>query len=213
MKKRNLLKTLSNDNFLMINRDLIKELGLEETVLFAELCYEQFYWEANNKLQEDGTFYSTVENIEERLGLKKKKQLAILKKLKEVNLIEIKYHDTPRKRYIKVNVVELEKMQDNYKKKKNEKKITLKEDDYDIIDKVFFENEFSKEIKKIFSEYVLVLKREREFNVTLRNVRGLAKSLRKFKECSIEEQKKIIYKSKEKRWSGFYPLKNNDKTD
>lgn len=213
MEERNLLKVLSNDNFLMINKDLIKELGLEETVLFAELCYEQFYWETNNKLQEDGTFYSTVENIEERLGLKKKKQLAILKKLKELNLIKIKYHDTPRKRYIKVNVLELEKIQDKYKKKRIDENILLEETDYEIIDKVFFENEFSKKIKEIFSEYVLVLKREREFNVTLRNVRGLAKSLRKFKECSIEEQKKIIYKSKEKRWSGFYPLKNNDKTD
>ena len=207
MSERNLLRILSNDNFLMINRDLIKELGVEETVLFAELCYEQFYWEINNKLQKDGMFYSTVENIEERLGLKKKKQLAILKKLKELNLIEIKYHDTPRKRYIKVNVIELEKIQDKYYKEKNDKNITLKETDFDIINKVFFENEFSNELKNTFSEYVLELKKYKKFEVTLKNVRGLAKSLREFKESSIEDQKKIINKSKQKRWTGFYPIK------
>ena len=213
MEKKNLLRVLSNDNFLILSRDLVKEIGLDEAILLGELCHEQVYWETMNKLQKDGTFYTTVENIEKQIGLKKNKQLVILKKLKALNLIEIKYHDIPRKRYIKVNVFELEKIQNKYKKKEKEKEktkekiITLNKSEYDIINKVFFENEFSNELKNTFSEYVLELKKYKNFEVTLKNVRGLAKSLREFKESSIEDQKKIINKSKQKRWTGFYPIK------
>ena len=213
MEKKNLLRVLSNDNFLILSRDLVKEIGLDEAILLGELCHEQVYWETMNKLQKDGTFYTTVENIEKQIGLKKNKQLVILKKLKALNLIEIKYHDIPRKRYIKVNVFELEKIQNKYKKKEKEKEktkekiITLNKSEYDIINKVFFENEFSNELKNTFSEYVFVLKQDKDFEVNLKNVRGLAKSLREFKECSIEDQKKIINKSKQKRWTGFYPIK------
>ena len=169
MEKKNLLRVLSNDNFLILSRDLVKEIGLDEAILLGELCHEQVYWETMNKLQKDGTFYTTVENIEKQIGLKKNKQLVILKKLKALNLIEIKYHDIPRKRYIKVNVFELEKIQNKYKKKEKEKTkekiITLNKSEYDIIDKVFFENEFSKELKKTFSEYVFVLKQDKDFEV------------------------------------------------
>lgn len=207
MKKRELLKLLPNNNFIILNRDLIKELGLDEAVLLCELCHEQYYWEMNKKLQKDGTFYSTVENIEKQIGLKKKKQLTLLNKLKVLNLVEVKYHDMPKKRYLKVNIFELEKILEKYKEKREEKDIVLIEKDYDIINKVFFEYEFSKEIKNLFSEYVLELKQHKDFEVTLKNVRGLGKSLLQFKSCTIEEQKKIIRKSKEKRWTGFYPLK------
>lgn len=205
MKKKNLLKVLSNDNFLIINRDLIKELGLDEAVLLCELCNEQYYWEMNNKLQKDGTFYSTVENIEKHIGLKKKKQLTLLNKLKKLNLVDVKYHDIPKKRYIKVNTSEIEEILNKYSEKRKEKDIVLTEKDYDKINKVFFEYDLSKELKSLFSELVLVLKQHKDFEVTLKNVRGLGKNLQKFKDCSIKEQKKMIHKSIDKKWTGFYP--------
>ena len=207
MKKKNLLKVLSNDNFLILNRDLIKELGLDEAILLCELCHEQYYWEMNKKLQKDGTFYSTVENIEKQIGLKKKKQLTLLNKLKVLNLVEVKYHDMPKKRYIKVNISELEEILNKYKERKKERDIVLTEKDYDTINKVFFEYDLSKELKNLFSELVLVLKQHKDFEVTLKNVRGLGKSLLQFKSCTVEEQKKIIHKSINGKWSGFYPLK------
>lgn len=203
---KDLLKLIANNNYIIVNRDLIKEIGLDETILLGELCSEQYYWSNHNKLGKDGFFYSTVENIENQIGIKKKKQLTLLNKLKTLNLVEVKYHDIPKKRYIRINVSELERIQEKYRDKEKNK-IKLNEFDYEIIDKVFFENEFAKELRNTFAEYILVLKQE-GFDVSLKNVRGLAKSLKEFEGCSIEEQKKIIKQSKSKKWKNFYPLKN-----
>ena len=210
-KMKNLLKIISNENYIIVNRDLIKEIGLDETILLSELCSEQSYWESKNKLGKDGFFYSTIDNIENNIGFKKKKQLTLLKKLKSRNLIEVKYHDMPKKRYIKVNVLQLEKIQKKYTIEKEKSDIILNEFDYDIIDKVFFEHGFDKKLKTTFSDYILTLKQEKEFDVSLKNVRGLAKSLEKFKKLSIEEQKKIIKQSTKKKWKNFYELKENSR--
>lgn len=205
---RDLLKLLANGNYIILNRDLIKEIGLDETVLLGELCSEQHYWERKMKLGKDGFFYSTVENIEKQIGFKKKKQLILLKKLKSLNLVDVKYHDMPKKRYIKVTVSQLETVLEQFLNRKNKDEITLTETDYDIINRVFSEKDFSKELKNPFIEYILILKQEKNFEVNLPNIRGIGNSLEKFKDCPIEEQKKIIYKSKMKKWKNFYPLKN-----
>ena len=207
---KEILKILANDNFIILNRDLIREIGLDAAVLLAELGSEQDYWKRKSRLGKDGFFYSTIENIEKNIGFKKKKQLTLVKKLESLNLIEVKYHDIPKKRYIRVNVAQLETIQEKYSKKKSDTEIKLVESDYDIIDKVFFEKEIPKELKNTFAEYVLVIKQEKEFDVNLKNIRGLANSLKKFEDCSIEEQKKIINKSKSKKWKNFYPLKSDN---
>lgn len=207
---RDILKLIANGNFIIINRDLIKEIGLDETVLLGELCSEQYYWERNNKLGKDGFYYSTVDNIEKNTGYKKKKQLTLLNKLKALNLVEVKYHDMPKKRYIKVNVHQLEVMQAKYCTKKSNTEIKLIESDYDIIDRVFFEKDIPKELKNAFAEYILVIKQEKNFEVNLKNIRGIANSLKKFENYTIEEQKKIINKSKSKKWKNFYKLNNKE---
>lgn len=208
---KDILKLLANDNFIILNRDLIREIGLDETILLAELGSEQDYWKRNSRLGKDGFFYSTIDNIEKQIGFKKNKQLTLIKKLESLNLIEVKYHDMPKKRYIRVNVARLEKLQEKYCKKKiDNTEIKLVESDYEIIDKVFFEKEIPKELKNTFADYVLVIKQEKGFEVSLKNIRGLANSLKNFENCSLEEQKKIIKKSKLKKWKNFYPLKNEE---
>lgn len=206
---QDLLKLISNENYIIVNRDLIKEIGLDEAVLLSELCSEQYYWKSKDKLGKDGFFFSTIENIENNIGFKKKKQLTLLKELKSRDLIEVKYHDMPKKRYIKVNALELEKILKKYNVDKKKSDITLNKFDYEVIEKVFFEYEFDKELKTPFTDYILVLKQEKDFSVNLRNVRGLAKSLENFKDRSLEEQKKIIKQSTKKKWKNFYDLKQN----
>ena len=206
---QDLLKLISNENYIIVNRDLIKEIGLDETILLSELCSEQNYWKSKDKLGKDGFFFSTIENIENNIGFKKKKQLTLLKDLKSRNLIEVKYHDMPKKRYIKVNALELEKIQKKYTIEKKKEDIKLNEFDYEIIDKVFFEHGFDTKLKTTFSDYILTLKQEKEFSVSLKNVRGLAKSLEDFKDRSVDEQKKIIKQSTKKKWKNFYELKKN----
>ena len=208
---QDLLKLISNENYIIVNRDLIKEIGLDEAVLLSELCSEQYYWKSKDKLGKDGFFFSTIENIENNIGFKKKKQLTLLKKLKSRNLIEVKYHDMPKKRYIKVNVFELEKIQKKYNVDKKKSDVTLNKFDYEIIEKVFFEYEFDKELKTLFTDYILVLKQEKDFSVNLRNVRGLAKSLEEFTNRPVNEQKEIIKQSTKKKWKNFYDLKENSR--
>ena len=55
---------LSTDGYIQVNRKLIKLLGLHEAIIVGELCSEYNYWNRNNGLEEDGSFYSTRDNIE-----------------------------------------------------------------------------------------------------------------------------------------------------
>lgn len=97
-----ILQLISSSSFLVLNKNLIKILGLEETVLFSELCSEYDYWTKNNGL-ENGFFYSTIGNIEEKTTLSAHKQRNAINKLKELNIIEIQIKGVPAKRYIKIN--------------------------------------------------------------------------------------------------------------
>lgn len=96
-----ILQLISTRNYISVNKELIKILGLEETILLGELASEYDYWEKQDKLEE-GYFFSTVENIEENTTLSAHKQRKGLEKLKELGLIDIKIKGMPAKRYIKI---------------------------------------------------------------------------------------------------------------
>lgn len=106
----NILDFLASDNYIALNRDLVRLFGLQEAVLFSELCSEYRYWDNNNGL-DDGYFYSTIENIERMTGLSRKQQDLAIKKLKEFGVIETKLRGMPAKRYIKINLEKLEIVQ------------------------------------------------------------------------------------------------------
>lgn len=95
------LNLLAGNNFLVVNKDLMKMLGLESAVMLGELASEYVYWEAQGKL-DNGFFYSTVENVENNTTLTGYQQREALKKLKELGLVEIERKGIPAKRYIKV---------------------------------------------------------------------------------------------------------------
>lgn len=97
-----ILQLIASRNFITVNKDLIKTLGLEEAVLFGELCSEYDYWEKQEQLK-DGYFFSTIENIENNTTLSEHKQRKALEKLKKLNIIETKVMGIPAKRYIKIN--------------------------------------------------------------------------------------------------------------
>ena len=63
-----ILQLISTSNFITVNKDLIKELGLEEAILLGELASEYEYWQKKDEIQ-DGYFYSTIENIEKETTL------------------------------------------------------------------------------------------------------------------------------------------------
>ena len=97
-----ILQLISTSNFITVNKDLIKELGLEEAILLGELASEYDYWNNKNEI-EDGYFYSTIENIEEKTTLTAYKQRKCLESLKNKGIIDIQIRGIPAKRYIKIN--------------------------------------------------------------------------------------------------------------
>nr|DAY29647.1 MAG TPA: replication initiator protein [Caudoviricetes sp.] len=97
-----ILNLISNNNFITLNKDLIKAIGLEEAILLGELASEYDYWK-KQELLENGYFYSTIENIEEHTTLSEYKQRKALNSLKNQGLIDIKIKGLPAKRFIKIN--------------------------------------------------------------------------------------------------------------
>ena len=97
-----LLKMLASDNFIVVNKSLIKKIGLDAAVILGELASEYCYWIDHDGLVE-GFFYSTVENIEDKTGLSSHSQRQAINKLVELKAIEVRKMGLPAKRYIRVN--------------------------------------------------------------------------------------------------------------
>ena len=102
----NILSLLASDNYIVMNRDLLKEYGINATLMLCELASEFNYFDKNGKL-EDGMFYSTIENISERTGLSKYQQAEALKVLDNIGLVESVVKGIPAKRYFKIDVEKL----------------------------------------------------------------------------------------------------------
>ena len=107
-KNMNILSILASDNYIVINRDLLKKYGINVTLMLCELASEYNYFDKNGKL-EDGMFYSTIDNISERTGLSKYQQTEALKVLDEVGIVKSVVKGMPAKRYFNIDVGELTK--------------------------------------------------------------------------------------------------------
>ena len=107
-KNMNILSILASDNYIVINRDLLKKYGINVTLMLCELASEYNYFDKNGKL-EDGMFYSTIDNISERTGLSKYQQAEALKALDDDGIVKSVIKGMPAKRYFKIDVEELTK--------------------------------------------------------------------------------------------------------
>ena len=96
----NVYEMLSRDNYLTVNKLLMKAIGISEAILLSELCYRRQYLARTEKLTEDGFFYATVEDVEEETTLSDYAQRKILDKLKEMGLVSVERRGLPAKRYI-----------------------------------------------------------------------------------------------------------------
>lgn len=103
----NIVSLLASDNFLVINRDLLKMYGLNVTLMLCELASEYNYYSKEGKLEEDGMFFSTIENIADRTGLSRYQQAEALKKLNEMGIVKTIVKGVPAKRYFKLDVEKL----------------------------------------------------------------------------------------------------------
>lgn len=98
-----IVSLLANDNYIVVNKDLIKEYGINTALMIGELASEYRYYFKEGKLV-DGMFFSTIENIEENTGLSRHQQTKALDELKALGIVEVVLKGLPAKRYIKLDV-------------------------------------------------------------------------------------------------------------
>ena len=126
-----LMSILSSDGYIILNKYVMKALGLHQSILLGELCSEYIYWYKENKLQ-DGYFFSTRENIEKETTLSPHQQRQAIKTLIEKGFVEVTEKDMPKKTYYKINEEKIYKF--------------LSETDLDFKDVKNFNNKTSKNL-------------------------------------------------------------------
>ena len=92
---------LSSTAFIVLNKELARQVGLKEAVLLADLISKEEYFIANGMT--DGWFFNTEANIEKDTTLTAYQQRKCLTTLKKEGLIEVKRKGIPAKQYFKIN--------------------------------------------------------------------------------------------------------------
>ena len=101
-----LMEVLADDNFISVNRSIVKVLGLECAVILGELCAEYTYYKNRNELKDD-MFYCTVEKLKERTTLSKYQQLQAIEKLEKIGIVKTELHGVPATRYFRIDQSQL----------------------------------------------------------------------------------------------------------
>ena len=104
------LDEMFESDFIRLPRPLIRRFNLNTAVMLSEIYSEYRYWKERGELQSGGWFFSTVENMYNNTGLSKHQQLMACKELEEYGIIQIKYHEMPKKRYFKFDMGKVDKL-------------------------------------------------------------------------------------------------------
>ena len=91
---------LSSTAFIVLNKELARQVGLKEAVLLADLISKEEYFIANGMT--DGWFFNTAKNIEKDTSLTSHQQRKAIKKLKDLGIIETKVVGIPAKQHFKI---------------------------------------------------------------------------------------------------------------
>lgn len=96
----NVYEMLSRDNYLTVNKRIMRAIGLSEAIMLSELCYRRQFLARADQLTEDGFFYATVEDVEEETTLSDYAQRKVLEKLSDLGIIKVERRGLPARRYI-----------------------------------------------------------------------------------------------------------------
>lgn len=102
-----LASLLASSKYIIVNKDLIQILGLNEAIILGELCSEYSYWANINKLEDNEYFYSTRDNIQKNTGITPHFQRLAMKNLEEKGIIYTKKKGIPCKTYYKIDEVKV----------------------------------------------------------------------------------------------------------
>ena len=95
------LDKMFEQEFIRLPRPFIRMFNLNTAIMLSEIYSEYTYWKSQNKLEQGGWFFSTVENMYCQTGLSKHQQLTACKELESYGIIKVKYQGLPKKRYFK----------------------------------------------------------------------------------------------------------------
>ena len=102
MERNSIKHLLMSSNYFVLNKKLVKELGIETAFLLTSLV------EADEMLaDENGWFYQTVPQIEEMTGLSEHKQKKCIDKLISLGILSQENKGMPMKRYFKLNYIQV----------------------------------------------------------------------------------------------------------
>ena len=202
--------------------------------MLGELASEYDYWNNKNEI-EDGYFYSTIENIEEKTTLTAYKQRKCLENLKNKGIIDIQIRGIPAKRYIKINEekvieifnnkllknlttgckkisqLEVKKLNGNNNIINNNINKNIKKEKNKkrkTFEEVLAENNCSEELESSIRDFIDMRKTIKK-PMTSRALELLIKNLEKL--TNLEEEKiAILNQSIERGWQTVYPLKTNN---
>lgn len=225
-----ILHLLSAGNYIVVNRSLVKSLGLEAAVMLGELASEFCYWDDRDATV-DGWFYSTIENVEQNTGLSAYAQRMALNKLCDAGLAEVRKKGMPAKRYIRIyddavvqyfhdkllkNLTtsdlkiarqDVAKFNANNNKEKTTNKKELKKSLYNTLDAdVMIANDA--ELRASFVAFINM----REFIKHPLDEGGLEriiKQVRKLGDNNPDIMREILDQSLRNTWRGVFPLKSN----
>ena len=102
---------LSSSAFIVLNKELARQVGLKEAILLADLISKEEYFIANGMT--DGWFFNTEANIEKDTTLTPYQQRKCLKTLKTNLVLETKRKGIPAKQYFKINELQVIKLLNN----------------------------------------------------------------------------------------------------
>lgn len=94
---------MRSDNTLYANRTLAKAIGLNEAIIFGALLGKAHYYRSEGKLDEEGMFYSTAEDLEESTTLTQRQQDRAVKRLEQLELIQTKVKGMPARKHFSIN--------------------------------------------------------------------------------------------------------------
>ena len=104
-----LMSLLSNSGYIIVNKEIIRKIGLHEAIILGELCSEYCYWDKANKL-DNGYFFSTRENIAENTGLSAYQQREPFKKLVNIGIVKEKLKGMPQLKWYSLDMDNLYKL-------------------------------------------------------------------------------------------------------
>lgn len=104
-----LMDLLLNTGYIIVNKEIIKKIGLHEAILLGELCSEYIYWKKKNETINE-FFYSTRENIEENTGLSAYQQRTAISNLVKKDIIVMKSEGIPLKTWYFINENKLQEL-------------------------------------------------------------------------------------------------------